>query len=276
MENQNKIEEIEEIQEKNESKKKNKRNKSANEKKKKKSIRMLFLAVLGLIAVSAASVAYAWFFYKRQIETFTWIKTPIRLEIGSGNNHSIVYLDMGSIDADNETCSADYVFCVYGEPVDLYSLQLAYTTNIAFSYDIYRAEYKSNGGGNVAFTYNDGTGEKTESFQYDDAKSQAVISAKPLNELNDEQRKKHQSHNLSYGDEEGKAPADNVYVQSNAEPLYWLANENNLNVLKPKNIKTNSSGNQYFLDYFVIHVSWKKGTVINNKETDMVYLTVSR
>lgn len=269
MENQNKIEEVKEH---NESNRRSKRNKNAN---KKKSIRMLFLAVLGLIAVSAASVAYAWFFYKRQIETFTWIKTPIRLEIGSGNNHSIVHLDMGSIDADNETHSADYVFCVYGEPVDLYSLQLAYTTNIAFSYDIYRAEYIPSGGGNVAFTYNDGTGEKTESFQYNTA-SQAVISAKPLSELSADERKKHQSHNLSYGDEEGKALANNVKVQSNAEPLYWLASENNLNVLKPKNIQNNSSGNQYFLDYFVIHVSWKKGTVINNKETDMVYLTVSR
>ena len=35
--------------------------------------------------------------------------------------------------------SKDYVFCVYGKPVDNYSLQLAYTTNIALLRLVYAA-----------------------------------------------------------------------------------------------------------------------------------------
>ena len=259
--------EVEEIKQNKESKK-----------NKKKSIRMLILAALGLVAVSIVSIVYAWFFYTRQIDTFTWIKTPIRLEIGSGNNHSIVYLDMGSIDAENNT-SADYVFCVYGEPVDLYSLQLAYTTNIAFNYDIYRAELsdgKSNGDKQVPFTYTDESGTHTEQFCYD-PNSKPIIQAKSLDSMSSEEIKKHQSHRLSYGDDEGQNPIPEAKVQKNAQPLYWLANENNLNVLQPENIQTNTkTQNQYFCDYFVIHVSWQQGAVLNDKETDMVYLTASR
>lgn len=249
-----------------------------SKKHKKKSMRMLIFAALGLVAVSIVSIAYAWFFYTRQIDTFTWIKTPIRLEIGSGNNHSIVYLDMGSIDAENNT-SADYVFCVYGEPVDLYSLQLAYTTNIAFNYDIYRAELSgegSSGGTPVAFTYTDESGTHTEQFCYN-SKSTPIIQAKSLDSMSSDEIKKHQSHRLSYGDDEGQNPIPETKVQNNAEPLYWLAKEDGLNVLQPKNIKTNTTTqNQYFCDYFVIHVSWEKESVINDKETDMVYLTASR
>ena len=162
-------------------------NENKIEKNKKKKILLLTLAVLGLIAVGI--VVYAWFFYKRQVETLTWIKTPIRLEIGSGNNHDIAYLDMGSIDADTEGNAVDYVFCVYGEPIDIYSLQLSYTTNIPFSYDIYRANLSSSENSNtddttVDFTYNDESGtEHTEKFTYK-PKSDPIISAEPLNKMN--------------------------------------------------------------------------------------------
>lgn len=253
-------------------------NENKMKKNKKKKILLFTLAALGLIAVGIA--VYAWFFYKRQVETLTWIKTPIRLEIGSGNNHDIAYLDMGSIDAETEGNAVDYVFCVYGEPIDIYSLQLSYTTNIPFYYDIYRANLFKNNNSNsddkeVNFTYNENGTEQTEKFTYKST-STPIISAEPLSKMDETQIKAHQSHNLSYGDDKGENPVDSNKVQSNAEPLYWLASEKGLNVLNPINKGTTDTGNGYFLDYFVIHVSWDKDTVINNKETDMVYLTVSR
>lgn len=237
------------------------------------------LAATGLILVGV--IVYAWFFYKRQLDTLTWIKTPIRLEIGSGNNHDIAYLDMGSIDADTTEHSMNYVFCVYGEPIDMYSLQLAYTTNIPFYYEVYRAQLSTSeqttSGNivNVPFTYTDNSGEHTENFTYDKS-STPVISAKPLSKMDEAEITKHQSHNLSYGDENGQNAVDRSRVQKNAEPLYWLANENNLDVLNPKNKGKNAFGGDCFCDYFVLHVSWKPNTVSNDKETDMVYLTVSR
>ena len=89
----------------------------------------------------------------------------------------------------------------------------------------------------------------------------------------------HQRHTLSYGDEKGQNPVNKSKVQSNAEPLYWLAHENGLNVMNPnpKNVQTNTTtGTSYFCDYYVIKISWAPNTVINDKETDMIYLTASR
>ena len=234
------------------------------------SIIALILALTALIGVTLA-----WFINRRELDTLTWIKTPTRLDIRSGNNHDIAYLDLGSIDADMQKKEVEQVFCVYGESVDIYSLQLAYTTNIAFYYDIYRASYDPDNG-NVDFTYTDKEGDHTEKFSYD-PKSEPVIQAKPLNRLNATEVAAHQSHTLSYGDDKGLNPVDADKVQSNAEPLYWLASENGLNAMKPQEVQTDTTtGSDYFCDYYVIKIHWDEGTVINDKETDMVYLTVSR
>ena len=248
-----------------------------NKNKKNNKTRKLYISsVIALILALTALVAVtlSWFFYRRELDTLTWIKTPIRLDIGSGNNHDIAYLDLGSIDADTKDRTIERVFCVYGEPVDIYSLQLAYTTNIAFYYDIYRASYDPDNG-NVVFTYTDNTGDHTEKFSYQE--SDLVIAAKPLNEMDAADIAAHQSHTLSYGDDKGLNPVNKEKVQSNAEPLYWLASEKGLNVMKPLNVTTNTTtGSAYFCDYYVMKIHWDEGTVINDKETDMVYLTVSR
>ena len=233
-------------------------------------------SVIALILAATAliGVTFAWFFYRRELDTLTWIKTPIRLDIGSGNNHDIAYLDLGSIDADTPGRTIERVFCVYGEPVDIYSLQLAYTTNIAFYYDIYRADYDPDSG-NVVFTYTDENGDHTERFRYNE--SEQVIAAKPLDKMDADERAAHQSHTLSYGDDKGLNPVGSEKVQSNAEPLYWLAGENGLKVMKPQNIQNHEVTNSaYFCDYYVIKIHCDEETVIKDKETDMVYLTVSR
>lgn len=239
------------------------------------SIIALILAVVLLIGVTLS-----WFFNKRELDSLTWIKTPIRLDIRSGNDHDIAYLDLGSIDADTPDRTIERVFCVYGEPVDNYSLQLAYTTNIPFYYDIYRANYDENNG-NVVFTYTDKEGDHTEKFSYaTDSTGKVldpVIQAKPLNTMDKTEIADHQSHTLSYGDEKGLNPVDQSKVQSNAEPLYWLAHENGLNVMNPKNVQTDTTTkSSYFCDYYVIKIHWDENTVINDKETDMIYLTASR
>ena len=65
-------------------------------------------------------------------------------------------------------------------------------------------------------------------------------------------------------------------VQDFNEPLYFLASEDGVSVMKPINYETDASGKNCFLDYYIIRVSWKKGTVRNDKETDIVYITASR
>ena len=221
------------------------------------------LALSGLILV----VSYAWFYMRREMSTVAWIKAPIVLDIRAGNGQDIKYLDMGNIEVGETDGYKDYVFCVYGKPVDNYSLQLAYTTNIAFHYNVYRAELSNDG--DIVFQSPDGS-----SARFKRVNDIPVISGFSMNEIKEQNisPSQYQSHDLSYGDEKKENIVDRNKVQGNNEPLYFLAEEKGVKVMRPKNIVNN----EYFLDYYVLRVSWKEGEVHEDKETDIVYLTASR
>lgn len=238
---------------------------------------------IALLASAAllASLTLAWFYNQREMSTVTWIKTPIVLDIGSGKNHDIAYLDMGDIDVESSVNNyKDYVICVYGQPVDNYSLQLAYTTNIAFHYDVYRAAEADASASDVVISYYDKNGkEEAEYFTRLSSYSNPVINGLSMNEIINSGRSasEYQSHYLSYGDENGNNVVSTGKVQGFAEPLYFLAQEpDGTKIMKPQGIAKDSDGNSFFLDYYIIRVSWKEGEVSNNKETDIVYLTASR
>ena len=221
------------------------------------------LVISGLLLVAS----YAWFYTQREMSTAAWIKAPIVLDIRAGNNQAIKYLDMGDIEVgEGKAGSKDYVFCVYGKPVDNYSLQLAYTTNIAFHYDVYRADLSENG--DIVFQSPEG------SACFKRVNDTPVIKGLSMNEIKAQNSSpsQYQSHDLSYGDEKKENIVDKDKVQGNNEPLYFLAEENGIKVMRPRNIIDGKE----FLDYYVIRVSWKAGEVHEDKETDIVYLTASR
>lgn len=239
-----------------------KMNSEYKKQKKKLIVSCVALLVSGLLLV----ISYAWFYMQREMSTAAWIKAPIVLDIRAGNNQAIKYLDMGDIEVGDGTAGyKDYVFCVYGKPVDNYSLQLAYTTNIAFHYDVYRANLDPNG--SIVF-------QSPDNMAKFNTVGDPVISGLSMNEIakKGESPAKYQSHDLSYGDEKKENIVDKRKVQRNNEPLYFLAEENGVKVMKPRNILENND----FRDYYVIHVSWKAGEVHEDKETDIVYLTASR
>ena len=239
-----------------------------NTENKKKNRKLILSGAALVISALLLVVSYGWFYVQREMTTTAWIKTPIVLDIHAGNNQDIKYLDMGNIEVgEGKDGSKDYVFCVYGKPVDNYSLQLAYTTNIAFHYDVYRAKLVNEGSGNVVF-------ESPNNKAAFNMVGKPVISGLSMNEIKEkkESTTKYQSHALSYGDEKKEHIVDKSKVQVNNEPLYFLAEENGVKVMRPRNI----IDNKYFIDYYVIHVSWKAGEVHEDKETDIVYLTVSR
>lgn len=235
---------------------------------KKKQKRKLILSGVALVLSGLVLViSYAWFYMRREMSTVAWIKAPIVLDIRAGNNQDIKYLDMGNIAVGEGDGSKDYVFCVYGKPVDNYSLQLAYTTNIAFHYDVYRADLSENG--DIVFQSPEG------SARFERVNDTPVISGLSMNEIKakNSSPSQYQSHNLSYRDENMGSIVDKNQVQENNEPLYFLAEENGVKVMKPRNILKD---NNDFIDYYVLHVSWKAGEVHEDKETDIVYLTASR
>ena len=60
------------------------------------------------------------------------------------------------------------------------------------------------------------------------------------------------------------APDTEEYiVQKNAEPLYWQ----NTDPIE------HQASELSFVDYYILEVSWDSTQVVNDKETDMVYLT---
>ena len=237
---------------------------------KKKKRKLILSGAALVISALLLAISYAWFCTQREMTTAAWIKAPIVLDIRAGNDKDIKYLDMGDIEVgEGKSGSKDYVFCVYGKPVDNYSLQLAYTTNIAFHYDVYRADLVENGSGEVTF---ESPGNKAT---FNIAGS-PVISGLSMNEIKakNESPAKYQSHDLSYGDEKKENIVARTKVQANNEPLYFLAEENGIKVMRP--CPDNIIEGKEFLDYYVIRVSWKAGEVHEDKETDIVYLTASR
>lgn len=216
--------------------------------------KLLPIAAVSLIVIMITSVtAYSWFTSQRRLDTITRINSPTALVIGAGAKEDSANIDMGGINVTDEARKKDFVFCVYSdESVESYKLQLAHTTNIDFSYTIYKAsEISNNTDGVVVYT-----DESDVSHYY--IKDGAALAGGYLNLNTDGKTANDSLHDESYGSYRN--------VQKNAEPLYWQTSS----VIQP----TNNSGSG-FLDYYILEVSWEEN-VSNNKETDIVYLTAGR
>ena len=219
------------------------------EKKKK---RQLVIAVSLSVVLLVALPVYAWFTHKRSIALTTKINAPTQLYITAGNKESVANLEMADIDVENGSYK-DFVFGIGGTDVQQYQIQLAHTTNIPFEYEIYRAksvQEADKDDDTVVYVSNEVN--KTFYYNIDGDK----ISGNYLNQNGSEILANNTLHEKSY-DSYGN-------VQKNAEALYWQSTD--LSVTDTEDP---------FCDYFIIRVKWND-KVQNNKETDMVYLTVQR
>ena len=159
---------------------------------------------------------------------------------------------MADIDVENGRYK-DFVFGIGGADVQQYQIQLAHTTNIPFEYEIYRAkDVPEADKNNDTVVYVSDEENKTFYYNIDGSK----ISGHYLNQQGSEILANSTLHEKSY-DSYGN-------VQKNAEALYWQSD----------GLSVNDAENP-FCDYFIIRVKWNDN-VQNNKETDMVYLTVQR
>ncbi|WP_294589403.1 hypothetical protein [uncultured Ruminococcus sp.] len=218
---------------------------------KKKKIQLVTAAVLTM-ALLVALPLYAWFTHTRSIAMTTQINAPTQLYITAGNKESVANLEMGNIDVESGTYK-DFVFGVSGKDVSKYQIQLAHTTNIPFTYTIYRAQSANEGVSDAVEYYSK---EEGRSYYYTKGD---VISGEYLNQSSSSEILANKSlHSKSY-DEYGN-------VQKHAEALYWQSVAQ----------AVENGDSKGFVDYFIVRVSWEGQTVENNKETDMVYLTVQR
>lgn len=250
-------------------------------------------------AFMIALPVYAWFSSNRNLETITKIKEPGEIIIRAGKrtgeteadpivNFEMKDLDIEAIISDHKP--QQFVFSVLPGDYNLgYDIQLAHTTNIPFTYTLYKATMPDTSGmtdaqikthldagtwavytprtdKNDKTYYQKGAALGMTVLNADDGASYGRVIAKQ-NDTDDS----HKSYSQTY--DEGDDPeiyAVPIYAQT-VDPI------------------THSSDSTDDYDYFILELSWDATANIadeypfadwndgkNNKETDMIYITASR
>lgn len=226
---------------------------------------VLLLCLLGV----AAGLTYAWFRQSYSLSTVAKIKASIRLDLAAGNGEDVSGFQIGTVDTTGEgVTSKDYVIAVKKDKSKdksaNYILQIGHTTNIPFTYTLYKAKSGTINDNNVVYV-----GEK-ETFYY---KKGEAVSGDYLNKISDDKILAN-----STGTYHEQTYESYSKIQENAEPLYWQSTD------------TLGSGTD-LVDYYILTVSWAKRPAgqqedetndkykyiddIEDKETDIVYISVS-
>lgn len=151
-----------------------------------------------------------------------------------GSSDNTLPIDIGEIDVSTAGSKAS-MFRVVSNPGTSYLVQLAHTTNIPFTYVIYPVfEEGANQITEDGTSYRYGTALRGDYLNRSDSIADSSL------------------HSATYG--------SYANVQKNAEPLYWQSETQ---------VSNESTGE----DFYVLVVSWGNG-MENDKETDMIYLTV--
>ena len=208
-------------------------------------LRYLVLVLILLALLLAAVGTVAWMRYIRSLQTVTMVQVTNLSLVGPDDK--TLAIDLGDLDVSTGGSEGkEYVFGVKSVNLKTCTIQLAHTTNIPFQYEIYKATKSdaSSGGNEVQaagsyFSY----GEKVK------GKDASYLNGATIASQDD------RFFTSTYEKKEGISYS----VKKNAAPLYWQSG----------NVDINEDGTTYF----ILKVIWGDN-LSNNKETDMVYLTV--
>lgn len=218
----------------------------------------LVIAMAVTITFLVAAPTLAWFSYQKKIATMAKIDSPAKLSLKAGAGEDIINFKMSGIDTQDGS-PQDFVFCVEGEDISHYNIQLAHTTNINFTYSIYRARETESTSG-IQYTKASGG----DPIYYEKVGNAMSISA--INGTADN----FSTRTLGTDRYEEPSYKSSDVRQRFAEPLYWqtaspiLANNEDFDEFY--------DDESAFRNYYVLEVSWGPD-VTNDKETDMIYLT---
>ncbi|MBQ9468204.1 MAG: hypothetical protein IJU52_04270 [Clostridia bacterium] len=250
-------------------------------KQKRRAIVRLFLAALGLLlaATLLSLQVTAWFSLRRTLAAYAPIDNPESIYIGAGHrninasgftdNHfeDIRYLYFEGIDVDKGKDYYDYVFCVFGTGVEFFKLQLSFTTNNQFTYDVFLADEWD--GTEPGY---DGSAEQVDykmSIKYEGDADYRIYhytingSALAGSYLNDKSVTPLLAHSTEAANNNPANLHDDTYgsyerVQKYAEPIYWQTTNS---------ISGNAAGD--FIRYFILRVNLN-GKATNDRETDVI------
>ena len=188
---------------------------------------VLLLCLLGV----AAGLTYAWFRQSYTLSTVAKIKASIRLDLAAGNGEDASRFQIGTVDTTGEgVTSKDYVIAVKKDKPTNYILQIGHTTNIPFTYTLYKATEDNSG--TVIYV---GADNITHKYK----KSDTEIKGKYLNKISDDKILAN-----STGTYHEQTYESYSKIQENAEPLYWQSNDTTL-----------GTGTD-LVDYYILTVSW--------------------
>ena len=273
----------------------------------------LAAVIIVTLALLIIIPAYAWFTNEKKAAEMYKIQYPNTLYINAAHREDQIYFDLDSVNVNelerdangnviyytDETyttkkyievdgqrvydksgvthviTSQKYVFSVFGKNTDKFKLQLAYTNNNQFKYNIYEAtEYttKPQGSSVKYVTSKDAHIESVEIFPGDSAIAEDI----PLYYVMDNEALQGAYLNTQQGDLNAKNN-DNYYknnygsntnVQELSVPIYWQSTDIDIK---------NATSNKQFCNYFVLEVTWDQTTrAAEKKETDMIAITVQR
>ena len=218
--------------------------------------RLIPLALIILLIACIVS-SLGWFSEGRAVAAVEELSRPMSIYINAGNQEDIRYMDLSGINVESGTYK-DFVFCVRGNNISSYKLQLAYTTNNQFEYELYPATMTTGAvpadaiGNVIWFTH---PGGNTQNYYIPAGTSPLAGTFK---------NRKTDSEILAKDDDRYYTDTYDTYtnVHKYARPLYWQTNSA---------IYTTMDANYDFCDYYVLRVIWSSGAV-NNKETDIIYI----
>lgn len=216
--------------------------------------RQLVLALVVSCALIMVLVSLAWLNHTRSLATATRVHVPT---LWIDNIHGINAMNLGEIDvqdvneyAENNRPCRRYVFSVKSNDSNSFRLQLAYTTNIPFTYKLYPA---------IEYTQEQVSCVQVGTYFY------AYGNPMSPERLMTAHNETYQSVN-SQGE---KTVYD--YVHGNAEPMYWISSPQTLDPGDQTEGHYVTEDSSYYTRYYVLEISWDS-SLKNNKETDLVYL----
>ncbi len=240
----------------------------------------LIIAILCTMAVPA----FAWFVYQDRIETFSKIKEPPSINLASGGDDPALYISLENIDVSKST-EKYIVFSVEPGKYSAYDIQLSHTTNIPFTYELYRIQEDEKG----MIEYIDHTRdvnaeETTIKYKIMTMPEGTAAWKVELKDINPDDG----STGRTLGDEADLAAHNRQNYDSNKDnvnpyvkPIYSVARR-----IPQLNEKEDGSSAR---DYFAIKITWTQGAnnstesdanywnnAYNNKETDLIYISAKQ
>ena len=243
--------------------------KELSQKKIKRTLRIRLIVTSFLILVLATCITtYAWLYFERRAIAIKEIADPTAINISAGNQENYMYIDLSGIDLYDGT-HKDFVFGISGTNINTFQMQLSFTTNNQFTFEVYRA-IEGNVPANITpvgvvyYRTHDATPQTITYY----ATSDGILNGTLVNQKGE--------YNLGKNKTDSTGDAKNYYqstygtyedVDKYSIPLYWQIND-----IAPTDVDAHHS----FCNYFILRVKWNSGNRTNNKETDILYISAKR